>query len=87
MDDDSLLWLDALPPALAAHRAVLRQLLAAVERDARWRFLALACSIARGAGDADSDLDLALGADDDAWRSALDALPTLLTGLGAVAIC
>ena len=77
-------WLDALPPALARQRVVLRRLLAAVERDTRWRFLALSCSVARGAGDADSDLDLALGVADDAWPGALDALPPLLAGLGAV---
>jgi len=84
VDADSLLWLDALPPALVAHRAVLRRLLIAVERDPRWRFLALSCSVARGAGDVDSDLDLALGAADNAWPGALDDIPALLTALGAV---
>ncbi len=84
MDGDIRIWLDNLPPALARQRVVLRRLVAGVERDPRWRFLALSCSLARGAGDEDSDLDLALGVAADAWPSALDALPALLSGVGEI---
>ncbi len=69
---------------LALQRALLRRLVAAVEQDPNWRFLALSCSVARGAGDADSDLDLALGVDDDAWPGALAAIPALVARIGDV---
>ncbi len=79
---NALAWLDNLPAELAPHGVVLRRLLAAVERDPRWRLLELSSSVARGAGDADSDLDLGLGADDEAWPQILAAVPSLVSGLG-----
>ncbi len=84
MATDALDWLHDLPPALSSQQGALRRLLAAVERDPRWRFLALSCSIARGAGDADSDLDVALGVRDDAWPQTLAAIPPLIAAVGEV---
>jgi len=84
MATDALDWLCDLPPALSSQQEALRRLLAAVERDPRWRFLALSCSVARGAGDADSDLDVALGVRDDAWPQALAAIPALVAAVGEV---
>jgi len=78
------MWLNTLPPALERHGVVLRRLLAAVERDPRWRLLELSSSVARGTGDAESDLDLGLGADDEAWPRVLAAVPSLVGGLGEV---
>lgn len=81
---DAHTWLESLPPDLAAQRDVLARLLAAVERDPRWRWLEIGCSIAEGRGDALSDLDLGLGVADDAWDEALADLPALLGSLGEV---
>ena len=64
-------WLNQLPPALHKQQALLRRLLAAVEADARWQWLQLACSVAEGRGDSWSDLDMGLGIDEDAWPQAL----------------
>ena len=77
-------WLDNLPRELELHGVVLRRLLAAVDRDPRWRLLGLSSSVARGTGDAASDLDLGLGADDDAWPQVLADVPSLVSGLGDV---
>lgn len=84
MATDALEWLHSLPPALSSQQTALWRLLAAVECDPRWRFLALSCSIARGTGDADSDLDVALGVRDDAWPQALAAIPALVAAVGEV---
>lgn len=84
MDSSVQTWLDGLPPQLSAHRTILRRLVAAVARDARWRWLELSCSVARGAGDAESDLDLGLGAADDTWPHALGHVPALVAELGPV---
>ena len=54
-------WISALPHELAAQRALLHRLLAAVTVDQQWDWLELGCSVAEGRGDALSDLDVALG--------------------------
>jgi len=51
-----------LPDRLARHRSLLLHLLEEVEADARWRFLELSCSLARGNADELSDVDVGLGA-------------------------
>lgn len=84
MDATVEAWLEALPPALGRHRAVLRRLVGAAEQDPRWRWVELDCSVARGAGDAHSDLDLGLGVAETAWPAALDDVPALAGRLGQV---
>ncbi len=54
-------WISGLPSELAAQRALLHRLLAAVTVDQQWDWLELGCSVAEGRGDALSDLDVALG--------------------------
>lgn len=74
-------FVDGLAPALARHASILRRLLEALERDARFRALELQCSVARGAGDELSDLDLGIWVADDALDGALADLPGLLRGV------
>lgn len=81
---DGYAWIDSLPAELAGQREVLRRLLAAIERDSRWRWLELACSVAAGRGDTLSDLDLGLGVDPAAWPEVLAGVPALVGGLGEV---
>ena len=71
----------ALP---AAHREVVDGLLAFVAADARFRFVELCCSAARGAADELSDLDLGLGVRDDAWPQATEAILPALRGIAEV---
>lgn len=73
-------WLASL--GLPRHERLLRDLVAHATRDRRVRFIELACSVARGAGDELSDLDLGIGIDDNAWPSALDDLSVALRLLG-----
>lgn len=54
--------LDRLRGSLPRHAEILDRLVRAVEDDARWRWLELGCSVARGLGDEWSDLDLGVGA-------------------------
>jgi hypothetical protein len=67
-------WIDALPAELARQRRVLRRLLAFCEgeEDARW--LAVSCSLARGAADAWSDVDAGLGVRDGRVAALTDAV-------------
>jgi len=71
----------ALP---TAHREIVDGLLAFAAADARFRFIELCCSAARGAADELSDLDLGLGVRDDAWPEATGAILPALRGLGEV---
>jgi hypothetical protein len=71
----------ALSPA---QRQVLDGLLTFVEADARFRFVELCCSAARGAADELSDLDLGLGVRDDAWPDATAAIAPELRRIGDV---
>jgi hypothetical protein len=68
----------------AGHRKVLDGLLAFAAADARFRFVELCCSAARGAADELSDLDLGLGVQDAAWPDATEAIVPALRGLGDV---
>jgi hypothetical protein len=75
-------WVSAMPDAVAGQRRLLDALMVAVEPDARWRWLELSCSLARGAGDALSDIDAGLGVRDEDYEAVLAQVPNLLAGLG-----
>lgn len=84
MDGEAQKWLDSWSTVLVTQQAVLRALTDAVEHDARWRWLELGGSLARGAGDVDSDLDLGLGVSEDAWPHALMSVPALVETAGTI---
>ena len=77
---DAESWIAAL--GLPRHERLLRELIAHAYDDARIRFVELACSVARGAGDELSDLDLGIGIEDEAWPAALDDLSIALQRMG-----
>ncbi|GAB3415474.1 hypothetical protein GCM10027569_37120 [Flindersiella endophytica] len=77
-------FIEALPPTLGAHAALLRRLLDAVEDWSPARWLILGCSVARGAGDELSDLDVGLGIADGELPGALDRLADLASRCGDV---
>ena len=67
------------------HRKVLDGLVAIAAADARFRFVELCCSAARGGADELSDLDVGLGVRDDDWPDAAEAILPALRTLGEVA--
>jgi len=75
-------WIDALPDEMAGQRALLRGLLDRSESDRRIRWLVVACSVGRGAGDRLSDLDLGIGVADEDFDAALADVRRAVDGLG-----
>lgn len=75
-------WLAGLPDELAGQRRIMSGLLAYCRRTPEARWLAVSCSIARGAGDALSDVDAGLGSTDAAAVDA--AIAGLVPELGEV---
>jgi hypothetical protein len=75
-------WIDDLPDEMAGQKAIMRRLLDACEADDRIRWLAVGCSVGRGAGDALSDLDMALGVSDEDFDAAITDIRTVVDGLG-----
>jgi hypothetical protein len=75
-------WVDGLPAELAGQRMILRRLLAACESDQAIRWLVIACSVGRGAGDRLSDLDLGIGVSDDDFDAALSNVRRAVDDLG-----
>jgi len=78
-------WIEALPEELAGQREILRGLLDWSEQGNLVKYLVVACSVGRGAGDRLSDLDTGMGvtsADFDAAiadvRQAVDELSDLV---------
>jgi hypothetical protein len=74
-------WIDALPDELAGQKAIMRRLLAVCEADDRIRWLAIGCSLGRGAADRLSDLDMALGVRDEDFGAAIGDIRTAVDGL------
>ncbi len=66
-------WIAGLPDELDGQRRILDKLLAASEADDRIRFLVVACSVGRGAGDHLSDLDMGMGIADEDFDAGLAA--------------
>src|SRR5215471_4710558 len=75
-------WIEELPAELSGQRALLRGMLRACESDDRFRWLAVACSVGRGAADRLSDLDMALGVADDHFAAALADVRAVVDSLG-----
>jgi hypothetical protein len=74
-------WIDDLPSEMAGQKAIMRRLLEACEADDRVRWLAVGCSVGRGAGDPLSDLDMALGVRDDDFEAAITDIRAVADGL------
>jgi hypothetical protein len=74
-------WIDELPDELAGQKAIMRRLLDACEADDRIRWLAVSCSVGRGAGDRLSDLDMGLGVRDEDFDSAITDIRVVVDGL------
>jgi hypothetical protein len=74
-------WIDDLPGEMEGQKAIMRRLLEVCETDDRIRWLAVGCSVGRGAGDRLSDLDMALGVRDDDFDAALADVRTAVDGL------
>jgi len=75
-------WIEALPGELAGQKALLRRLLAECEARQSFRWLVVACSVGRGAGDSLSDLDMGMGLRDEVFDTALGELRLVIDGLG-----
>ncbi len=74
-------WIDDLPDEMAGQKAIMLRLLAACEADERVRWLAVGCSVGRGAGDRLSDLDMALGIRDSDFDAAITDIRRVVDGL------
>jgi hypothetical protein len=75
-------WIDRLPGGMAGQRELLRGLMRLCVADDRIRWMAIGCSVARGAGDRLSDLDLGLGIADDELDAAMPEIHSAVDGLG-----
>jgi hypothetical protein len=82
---DAHQWLATLPPSVVVQREILVRLLGEVERDSRWCWLEVGCSIAEGRADELSDIDVGLGVVPAAWDAVRSDLPTLLDSLAPTA--
>jgi hypothetical protein len=75
-------WIDQLPAELAGQQAIMRRLLAFSEADPDVCWLAIGCSVARGAGDRMSDLDMGIGVTEAVYAAARDRIREAADGLG-----
>ena len=75
-------WIDRLPDELAGQQAIMRRLLTFSEADPDVCWLAIGCSVARGAGDRMSDLDMGIGVREEVFAAARDRIRLAADGLG-----
>ncbi len=71
MGGDGRAWIESQPDELAGQREIMLRLLDWCESDERARWLAVGCSVGRGAGDRLSDLDMGLGVEADDFEAAV----------------
>jgi hypothetical protein len=74
-------WITALPAELAGQKAIMLRLLEVCEADDRIRWLAIGCSLGRGAADRLSDLDMALGVRDEDFEATIADVRAAADGL------
>lgn len=82
MNSDGRAWIEGLPAELDGQRAILRRLLTACEATGSIRWLVIACSVGRGAGDHLSDLDLGMGITDEDFDTAILDVRRIVDALG-----
>jgi hypothetical protein len=75
-------WIEDLPDAMAGQRMLLRGLLSFCEAGESIRWLAIGCSVSRGASDYLSDLDVAIGVRDDDFAAAIPEIHLAVDGPG-----
>ena len=75
-------WIDRLPGELAGQQAIMRRLLTFSQADPDVCWLAIGCSVARGAGDRMSDLDMGIGVTEAVYAAARDRIRLAADGLG-----
>jgi hypothetical protein len=69
MSVSGMTWIDQLPDEMAGQQMLLRGLMSLCEAEESIRWLAIGCSLGRGAGDYLSDLDVGIGVRDDDFAS------------------
>jgi hypothetical protein len=77
-------WVAALPADMTGQQAILGRLLDLCDADESIRWLSIACSVSRGAGDGLSDLDIGIGvrAADGEFDAACEHVHRAVDGLG-----
>jgi hypothetical protein len=80
--DQGRAWIDRLPEELGGQQTIMRRLLTFSEADPDVRWLAIGCSVARGAGDRMSDLDMGIGVREEVFEAARDRIRLAADGLG-----
>lgn len=80
MDIDGREWIEKLPEELARQKAIMLGLLDWCEADSRAKYLVVACSIGRGAGDRLSDLDMGMGLDSEDFDAAVRDAHQVING-------
>ena len=80
--DQGRAWIDRQPAELAGQQAIMRRLLGFSEADPDVCWLAIGCSVARGAGDRMSDLDMGIGVTESVFEAARDRIRQAADGLG-----
>jgi hypothetical protein len=75
-------WIEELPAGLAAQQGLLRGLRAFCQADPDVRWLAVGCSLARGAGDWLSDIDGAVGVSAEQFAAVFPRVRAAVDGLG-----
>lgn len=78
---DRRAWIEAQPDALAGQRRIMLALADWCEADERVRWLAVGCSVGRGAGDGLSDLDLGMGIQAEDFDAAVADVQRAVDGL------
>jgi hypothetical protein len=74
-------WIEHLPAELDSHRAIMLGLLDWSQRDERVRYVAVACSVGRGAADRLSDLDMGMAVASDDFETAAADVHRAVDGL------
>ena len=77
-------WIEELPAGLAAQQGLLRGLRACCQADPDVRWLAVGCSLARGAGDWLSDIDAAVGVSVEQFAAVFPRVRAAVDGLGSL---
>jgi len=80
--DQGRAWIDRLPGELGGQQAIMRRLLTFSEADPDVCWLAIGCSVARGAADRMSDLDMGIGVTEAVYAAARDRIRLAADGLG-----
>jgi hypothetical protein len=80
--DQGRAWIDRLPDEMSGQQAIMRRLLTFSEADPDVSWLAIGCSVARGAGDRMSDLDMGIGVREEVFEAARDRIRLAADGLG-----